>query len=99
MCFATTGIPNSHTYTFLSSAVETKRRPFSMKVSVLIDPRCSSYCCTMSFELVSNCKIFLFAHPAKKMCCLSSAGWNFTQKGVLRLVKLRITFPVSVSQS
>ena len=38
MCLATTGIPNSQTWILLSSAVETKRLPLSMKVIVLIDP-------------------------------------------------------------
>jgi len=41
----------------------------------------------------------LFEHPAKKMFYLSSAGWNFTQNGVLLFVKLLITLPVSVSHS
>lgn len=44
MYLATTGIPNSHMYIFLSSAVETKRLPFSMNVIVLMVPICSSYC-------------------------------------------------------
>ena len=69
-----------------------------MKVIVSIEPKCSSYYCTISFEFVSNYRIFLFEQPARKIFCLSSAGWNLTQKGVLRLVKLRMTLPVSVSQ-
>ena len=53
----------------------------------------------ISFWFVSNWRIFLLEHPARKIFCLSSAGWNLTQNGVRLFVKLLITFPVSVSQS
>jgi len=43
ICVKTTGIPNSQTNIFLSSAVDTNFLELSIKVIVLIDPKCSLY--------------------------------------------------------
>lgn len=43
--------------------------------------------------------IFLSDMPARKMCCLSSSGWNLIQKGILPFPNRAMHSPVSVSQS
>lgn len=97
MCLITTGMPNSHKNTFLSSAVETILLLLLINVTVFIEPKCSSYCNVISPLFASYWYIFLLAEPTKNIFCLSQSGLNFTTYGILLFVKLLITFPVSVS--
>jgi hypothetical protein len=55
MYLMTTGKPQSHTRTVLSSEVEIKRRFSSTNVMLLTAPRCWSYSCTIAPELTSHC--------------------------------------------
>jgi len=49
---------HSHTRRLLSSDVDTNRRFWSTNVMVLTAPRCRSYSCTISPDLISHCNKF-----------------------------------------
>mmetsp|Transcript_4241 Transcript_4241/g.7211 ORF Transcript_4241/g.7211 Transcript_4241/m.7211 type:complete len:301 (-) Transcript_4241:1169-2071(-) len=99
MYFMTTGMPNSHTRMDLSSEVVMNRRFSSQKVIVFTAPRCWSYVCVISPASMSHWTIFLSVNPASRQFCLSSSGLKRTTHGVLPVVNVCSTWPVSVSHS
>jgi hypothetical protein len=66
---------------FLSSE-ELTNLFYSIKVRVLIAPRCWLYSIVLEQVLKSNCKIFRLLDPTKKIFGWCSEGWNFKVNGI-----------------
>ena len=54
----------------------------SMKVKVLIAPRCWLYSIVLAHVLRSNCRILRLLDPTRKMFGWCSEGWNFKVNGI-----------------
>ena len=85
MCLVTTGIPYSHTKSFLSSAQLTNLFS-SIKSIVLMVPVCWLYSKALVPVLRSNWSIFLLLDPTKNEFC--RVGWNLEVKGILFNLKV-----------